>query len=429
MKPKFTVAVWSGNGIGGTTKAAVLFAVELARRGHRLIFLGPPGPRDSALAAGRVPRIDPPADAKTLAEFLKTEQVQVIHQHVTNHVRKNPIYDALQLLGDQRPRLIETDVFGHAENSEDDKWVDFHCFVSRACAIQTFQRSGQTLNEAALAKSTVIFNPLDPLTPASPPQNRRLEMREKLGVQENELLILRLGREGTKWCKDEVAVFQKARRQNPLLRMLLMEPRKDIWNEVEAGKWGLGIILRRTLSDFNQVAALYSAGDLMLHMSEFGESYGYTIAEAMQCGMPVITRSTPWRDNAQVELVKHGVTGFVCGSREGAVGSLLQLAQYSDLRAQFGMAGVERIACLSNLSHETDLLEEIMDHLVNGVPLHRVAGRNRELLEFQPWFATREKRIWELHSERSFSIRLRGTLYRAYRAFRSKVSQLKRGLR
>ena len=344
---------------------------------------------------------------------------------MTNRARQNPIYGALQLLGDQRPRLIETDVFGQAGSSPDDKWIDFHCFVSRTCALQTFQRRGQILSEDALNKSTVLFNPLDSLAPGTPLQSRRLEIREQLGVQANELLILRFGREGAKWCHDEVAVFQQARRQNPSLRLLLMEPRKDIWNEVESGKWGPGILLRRARSDFDQVAALYSAGDLMLHMSEFGESYGYTIAEAMQRGMPVITRSTPWRDNAQVELVEHGTTGFVCCSRSGATECLLRLAEDSSLRAQFGAAGAERIAHLSDLQRETGLLEEIISHVVQGEPLKKVAERNQQIVAFQSSFAEREKRVWELEMPKLSPTYLKGISYLAYRAFRSAAGRIK----
>jgi glycosyltransferase involved in cell wall biosynthesis len=429
MQSKLTVAVWAGNGIGGTAKAAVLFAVELVRRGHRVIFLGPPGPRDPALAQGNVSRIQPPADATGLAELLRTERVNLLHRHVTGHEPPTPIHDALRLLGDQRPRLIETDIFGHAEDPEGDQWVDFRCFVSRACAVQTFQRNGLPLNDDTLTKSTVLFNPLDPLDPATQARRRRVEIREELGISANEILILRFGREGIKWCKDEVAAFQQARRRNPLLRLLLMEPRKDIWNEVESGRWGEGILLRRALSDFDRLAAIYSAGDLMLHMSEFGESYGYTIAEAMQHGLPVVTRSTPWRDNAQVELVEHGATGFVCCSRGGAAECLIRLAGDSALRTQFGAAAVERIGHLSNLDQETDLLEEIMGHVVQGEPLKKVAGRNHQLLEFQSSFAAREKRVWELEAPRPNLAYLKGVGYVAYRTFRSKAGQIKRALR
>jgi glycosyltransferase involved in cell wall biosynthesis len=429
MKSKLTVAVWAGNGIGGTAKAAVLFAVELVRRGHRVMFLSPSGPRDPDLLHGNVPRINPPAEATGLAEFLKTEQVDLIHQHVTDYARPTPIHDALRLLGDQRPRLIETNVFGRVRDSRGDQWVDFRCFVSRACAVQTFQRSGRPFNGDTLAKSTVLSNPLAPLNPAIQARSYRDEIRKELGIQANELLILRFGREGAKWCRDEVAVFQQVRRRNPLLRMLLMEPRKDIWSEVESGKWGEGILLWRALSDFDQVAAIYSAGDLMLHMSEFGESFGYTIAEAMQHGLPVVTRSTPWRDNAQVELVEHGATGFVCCSRQGAAECVIRLAGDSDLRAQFGASAVERIGGLSNLDYETNLLEEIMRHVVQGEPLKKVTERNHQLVEFDSSFAEREKRAWELEAPGPSLSYLKGAGYIAYRAFRNKAGHIKRALR
>ncbi len=428
MKPKLSVAVWAGNSIGGSEKAAVIYAVELARRGHRVVFLGPVGPRDAALAQGNVTRKNPPADAAGLAEFFKKERFDLVHQHVPGYAQTNQIYDAFRLLAGQRPRLIETNVFGLLEDPEGDKWVDFRCFIARASAVQAFQRSGRTLNDKALAKCTVVFYPLIPLDAATRARTRRAAIRQELGIQANEIFILRFGREGKKWNKDEVAVFRQARRRNPLLRMLLMEPRKDIWSEVEAGKWGEGILLRPALSDFDRLAAIYSAGDLMLHMSDFGESYGYTIAEAMQHGLPLVTRSTPFCDNTQVELVEHGTTGYVCNSRGGAAECLLRLAEDSHLRAQFGAAAVERIAHLSNLELETDLLEEIMGHVVLGEPLQKVAERNRELLEFAALFAARERRVWELEAPGRKLSYLQGACYGAYRTFRSKVGRIRRAL-
>lgn len=429
MEAKVNVAVWAGNGIGGTEKAAAIFAVELARRGHRVVFLGPEGPRDSVLLQGNVRRIAPPADAQGLAGLLRTERIDLIHQHVPGYVTTPQIYDTLRLMGDQRPRLIETNVFGLLEDPEGDKWVDFRCFVARASAVQAFQRSGRPLNEDALKKSTVLFNPLLPLDGATRARTRRAEVRSELGIQANEMLILRFGREGPKWTKDEVAVFQQARRRNPLLRMLLMEPRKDIWSEVEAGKWGEGILLRRAMSDFARLDAIYSAGDFMVHMSNFGESYGYTIAEAMQHGLPVVTLSTPWGDNSQVELVEHGRTGFVCNSRGGAIDCVLRLGEDSGLRTRLGTAAAERIASFSNPNYETDLLEEVIRRVVGGEPLQKVTERNDDLLNFKTLFAAREKQVREREVPRLGFSYLKGASYKAYRGLRKSIGRTIRALK
>jgi len=87
---------------------------------------------------------------------------------------------------------------------------------------------------------------------------------------------------------------------------------------------------------------------------------------------------------------------------------------------------VQRIARLSNLNHETDLLEEIIDHVVQGAPLQKVTERNRDLLEFQASFAAREKRVWELDKTGLSPIYLKGLSYLAHRAFRSNATSLKR---
>jgi glycosyltransferase involved in cell wall biosynthesis len=428
MNSKITMAIWAGNSIGGTEKAAVLFAVGLAARGHRIIFLGPAGPRDAILEQGNVSRIEPPQQPAALADFFRAQGIELIHQHVTGHESCTLIFDTLRLMGDRRPRLIETNVFGGMDDPMADEWVDFRCFVSRANAVQAFQRRRHPLSLSTLAKRTVIFNPLMPLDAVTASGARRREAREELGVSPHEILLLRFGRAGEKWCEDEVAAFQKARRQNSSLRILLMEPREEIWRDVEAGRWGPGIILRRAISDFDRLAAYYSAGDLMLHMSTFGESYGYTIAEAMQHGLPVVVNSTAWRDNAQVELVDHGTTGFVCGTRDGAAGAVLQLAASTALRSKFGAAGQERVVQLSDLDEETSLIEEIMLHLVRGNLMMKVAKRNRDLLKFQSEFALREKNVWELDGTGFGRTYLKGLEYLIYRDFRSAVYNIKTAL-
>lgn len=51
------------------------------------------------------------------------------------------------------------------------------------------------------------------------------------------------------------------------------------------------------------LSQFYSACDAMVSMSGNGESFGYVNAEAMACETPVIALSTPFRDNAQLEMV------------------------------------------------------------------------------------------------------------------------------
>ena len=61
-----------------------------------------------------------------------------------------------------------------------------------------------------------------------------------------------------------------------------------------------------------ELAAFYGSLDALAHANDTGESFGLVIAEAMACGLPVVTHPCPGeRDNAQLDLVQDGVTGFV----------------------------------------------------------------------------------------------------------------------
>ncbi len=419
-----TIAVYAGNSIGGAEKAAVTFAAALSKRGHRLIYLSSAGPRDRDLKAGKVQRMDLPENAAAWAKLLREERVDLIHQHVPGYPHHTSIYEALQLLGETRPRLVETNIFGRLEDPEGDKWIDFYCFVSIASGVQALKRGRLPISPSSLTNKTVVYNPVTEVAP--PPPNQRLEMRNELGLQPGDILILRIGRASKKWNRDEVRVFQRARLRNKSLRLLLMEPPADIWDEVQAGRWGEGILLHRALDDFDRLAAIYSAGDLMLHMAKWGESYGYTIAEAMQHGVPVITRTTPWGDNAQVELVVHGTTGLVCNSIDGAVSALLKLAADQGLREKFSAAGVARIDRLSDRERETDLLEEVFLHVTRKEPLRKVLHRNAELLDFAATFPERENKVIEAEtSGLKLSYQL-GLLENLYRKWRGQAGKLKR---
>jgi glycosyltransferase involved in cell wall biosynthesis len=429
MNSKFTVAVVAPNGISGTEKAAVLYAVELARRGHRILFVAPSGPRDQSLEEGNVRRLTPPDHAAGLAELFRTEKVDLVHQHVPGYPMQNPIYEAMRILGEERPPLIETNVFGRMEDPEGDRWVDFRCFISLTSGVQAFRRKWSRVSAEGLRNQTVVFYPVTSLDPALQKRTERSKVREELGIRPEEILILRFGRPGHKWNRNEVRVFQQARRHDARLRILLMEPSPDIWQEVESGRWGEGILLQKIISDFDRVAAIYTAGDLMLHMSDWGESFGYTLAEAMQNRLPLIVNSTPWGDNAQVELVEHGTTGFVCNSCAGAAEALLRLARAPDLRQRFGAASAERIYALADVAPEADLLEEIMEHLVHGAPLRKVLERNRDFLQFASLLDAREKRVLELEVP---SLRLaygKGLAYSGYRQTRATVGRVLRAVK
>lgn len=88
----------------------------------------------------------------------------------------------------------------------------------------------------------------------------------------------------------------------------------------------------------------YAALDALVHMSTMGESFGMAVAEAMRCGLPVVANETPGRkqNNAQIELVIHGETGFLASDPVSVVRRLVELARLPELRRRMGEAARAR---------------------------------------------------------------------------------------
>lgn len=86
--------------------------------------------------------------------------------------------------------------------------------------------------------------------------------------------------------------------------------------------------------------AYYNLADVMVSPSSL-EGFGFSVAEAMSCGLPVVVSD----QGALPELVVDGRSGFVCaaGSVDQFTRGLLDLLADLDLRRRFGAFNQERI--------------------------------------------------------------------------------------
>ncbi len=411
---KYSISIWAGSGMGGTEKCATLFACELKKRGNRVFYLAKEGPRSSILLENKIPLITA-TQPHQISKFFMDEGIDVVHQHVPGYPISNPLYEILQKLGPSRPKLIETNVFGRMEDPESLQMVDYRMFICRASGAQAFQRAKRIMSEKSLSRQTVVNYPILPLVPIE--DFVRWEVRNQLCVGKDDLLGVRFGRPGNKWATWECEAFALARQKIKNLHLLLMEPSENIWRDVEAGRYGDGIILRRATTDFAWLEKLYGAADFSIHSSDWGESFGYTLAEAMASGLPVITMSTPWGDNAQVELIQNGKSGFVCRGPEEMSRRICDLTN-PELRQKMGSLGKSRIGNLANLDKETDILEAVIISTLTGSESTLLKERRETLLAFAKDFHKRENDYSEsrwVDPMASFH-RLTYSLYRQARA-------------
>jgi glycosyltransferase involved in cell wall biosynthesis len=184
-------------------------------------------------------------------------------------------------------------------------------------------------------------------------KKQALAFRESSGLLPDHILFARFSRpEPNKWTPIIIKAFLDAHRKNPHLRLLLREPPAQVASDLRlanlvaldhASVGSAPILILPATPDAHELAVSQMACDVILHTSSIGESFGYGIAEPMNLGKPVITNSVPWHDQAQLELVQHGVCGWVANSRSNLRKAIDSLANDPALRARFGQSGRHRI--------------------------------------------------------------------------------------
>jgi len=109
---------------------------------------------------------------------------------------------------------------------------------------------------------------------------------------------------------------------------------------------GQSVVYRGPLGGEARTKALGSARAL-LHLTNFDEPFGLSLVEALACGTPVIAT----KRGSMLELIDHGVTGFLVSSMDEAVDAIGRIGE------------IDRAACREAVcSHFT--VDRMADHYV-----------------------------------------------------------------
>ena len=192
------------------------------------------------------------------------------------------------------------------------------------------------------------------------------EFRASIGLKSCHVLFGRFSRpEPNKWTPLVLDAFLAAYRENPNIRLLLREPPPAVAAELVSqnlARWPstpdprastLPILLLPATSDPKELTISQLASDVVLHTSSIGESFGYGLAEPMALGKPVITNATPWRDQAQIELVKHGECGLIASTVSNMRKAILRMAENDQWRVKCGDEARRHILALADAEEST----------------------------------------------------------------------------
>jgi len=150
-----------------------------------------------------------------------------------------------------------------------------------------------------------------------------------------------IGKIGPKWSSMALKAMQIVSRERSDVKFVFVDPSDNMLEYIDTiGLLKDAIILDRI--PFNETNKFYNSIDILAHSSHIGESFGNIFAEAMAQCTPVVTNSMPMRDNAQIELVDHDVTGYIANSAQSFADALLDLLSDREKIQSFGRSALEK---------------------------------------------------------------------------------------
>jgi len=348
-------------GLGGTEYVIQLYSKYLDKEHFEVLVIGvhKGGERVKLIEDLGIEVAILNSDMTLLAKLLK--ETDVFHWHGDGTL--NPaIFDVVKA---NRPRMvIQTNVFGAYHPSPLYDTIDYDLYVSKMILIRRMY-TDQNQENSYYSKRKALHNPIDTDHINSlMPSNNQLQQFKK----ENDLLdyfiIGRIGRadEG-KFDFITLDGFAEFAKSIPNARFLLVGATLSMVKYAEALGITNKLIVFENTPDLKQLLFYYRSMEILLAASRIGESFGMVIAEAMTAGTPVLTISTPYADNAQVEIVDNGKTGLVVErSIEKIAAALQYLYHQENVRVSLSIAAKQKVENEYKANRIVKSLEELIYH-------------------------------------------------------------------
>ncbi len=237
--------------------------------------------------------------------------------------------------------IAEWSIFGTVDRSADEAAFAAHLFISRMCWLR--HRDAVAGGPRYGERHRVLYLPLDhaELRRLAPPRDAACRA---LGLDPSRPVVARIGRAADlKWRDLLVDMAPRLLELAPATQIVFV----GATERKRARLARLGVLDRCVLlepsPDRERLATCLAAADVTINAATIGESLGLAIAESMALGVPVVTCSTPWADNAQIELVEHGTTGLVANHPAPFGEAVAALLADPDWRRDLGARAQARV--------------------------------------------------------------------------------------
>ncbi len=342
-------------GLGGTEKVLQLLVGHLDRRRFRpTVFAFEPGPRAAQIRASGVDT----HIGGDLLRLIRDLSPEIIHLHRAGWPEPSLMRTIKLASADLAPRpvVVETNVFGRHDPTA--TILDCTLFVSNFCA-QRF--AAETSIPAEPPRYRVLYNPVDTDFFAAHSNPDRDLSRPVAG---------RISRpDPGKWSALALDILPLLKQRVPGFRYRVIGHTDQARDYVRQHGLENCVEFLTPVSTDQELAGFYDTISVLAHANDAGESFGLVIAEAMACGLPVVTHPAQGkRDNAQLELVEHGRTGLVADTVEDYARAVAWCFEHPAEARAMGKAGQAKAAKLFRAQVVAGQLEAIYLELLEARP-------------------------------------------------------------
>jgi glycosyltransferase involved in cell wall biosynthesis len=239
---------------------------------------------------------------------------EVIHIH-SHGPKAEDISRLFNFLPIEKIKIIEQNVF-----SKPSPWMDkVHIsFQFSYWALWLYQLRGGDMSRAQ-----IIFNPVYSDKFIRQDFASIADFKKRHNIPKEAFVIGRIGQaEVGKWSVMLIDIFNCLAKIHANVYLIVVNPPTNIVKAIAKSNYKNRIRNIEIINGDENLSIAYSSFDLMLHIAEMGESFGYVLAESILCGTPVVTLNTPWGDNSQGEVISNGLGGFVANSRKTLIETL-----------------------------------------------------------------------------------------------------------
>jgi glycosyltransferase involved in cell wall biosynthesis len=309
-------------GLGGTEYALQLFA-KFFNKAHfdvTVISLLKGGERVQQLKDLGISVIVLNGDFTQLPTYL--QEADVVHWHGGGSLES----ELFQILKKHKPRLvIQTNVFGLYDSSPLYKVIDYDLYISKMILVRRMELD-KNLDDSFSSKRKVLPYPVDvDHINELLPTNQEVDQFKTTHGLHGHFIVGRIGRpDNNKFDLITLDGFAKFAKEITNTKFLLAGATDEMIAHANSLAISDKLVIIENTVELKTLLLYYKAMDVFLAASQIGESFGMVIAEAMTVGTPVVTISTPDRDNALVELMDNEVSGLVVKRSKTAIAGALK---------------------------------------------------------------------------------------------------------